>query len=351
MFLADTNEQSSNRTIFSPRLEAVIQSESGSGFSIAAQVDEGNFSLTDVDDYTDWRLDAAATVQLDSRNLLSLSAGMFNTREQRGTGFSQGSFFASTPDEYEDTNLSASYQYGTQGSAGRIVLEVRSYDKSYDNNFITTQFRDREDMNYNAAFYWAVSPRTDIFAEYRTTDVNYKTDPTNVLGAPDSLDSDESYTYVGINWQASAATSGTFKLGYSEKEFTDADRADDRGLSYDLNILWSPLSYSSVNFNAFQGFGEAVGVGNASFTTSYGATWQHSWSDNLTSSLVISAIEDEMVGSARTDDTENLSFRVDYGVKRWLDVYVSATYTDKESSFGIFNFQENAIAIGIDLSL
>jgi len=350
MFLSNTNEVDSRLTIISPRIEAITESN-GNSLAIAGQIDEANYSATDEDDYTDWRVGADAHLQMDSRNSFDLNAGFFRTRETRGTGFSQGGFLPTSPDRYEETTYGASYQFGTRESLGRLVISGDSYDKSYRNNRITTQFRDREDMEWSGALYFNLSPRTDIFVEYIQRDIDYGTDPLVVPGAPDSLDSDEDYYYVGVSWEASAATSGSLKIGQGDKDFDDADRAKADLTSWEANILWEPLSYSVFNFTASQRFDEATGVGNALDTRRYSINWQHAWSDNLTSTVNWYTSDDTYTGSTRQDDIDALSIRLDYSVQRWFDVYVSFSQDERSSNFGNFSYEQNIAAIGFQASL
>lgn len=350
MFLSNINEVDSKLYIVSPRIEAISENN-GNSFRLAGEINEANYSATDEDDYTDWRIDADAHLQMNVRNSLDFNAGFFRTRETRGTGFSQGGFLPTTPDRYEETTYGASYQLGTSESLGRLVLSANSYDKSYRNNRITTQFRDREDMQWSAAFYWNISSRTDVFIEYLNTDIDYGTDPLVVTGAPDSLDSDEDYFFIGVSWEASASTTGSVKVGRGEKDFSDLDRGKQDLTSWEANILWEPLSYSAVNFTASQGFDEATGVGNALEARRYSINWQHQWSDNLRSTLNWYTSDDVYNGSSRQDDIDALSFRLDYSIQRWFDVYVSFSQDERSSNFGNFNYEQNVAAIGFQASL
>jgi len=350
MFITDTNEVDSKIYIVSPRVDLITESN-GNSLILSGQIDEANFSATDEDDYTDWRVSGDAHLQMDLRNAFDFNAGFFRTREMRGTGFSQGGFLPTTPDRYEETTFSGSYQFGTRESTGRLVLSADSYDKSYRNNRLTTQFRDREDMDYSGALYFNISPRTGIFVEYIQSTIDYGTDPLAVVGAPDSLDSDEDYIYVGVSWEVTGATTGSFKVGQGNKEFDDVDRGDADVSAYEANILWEPLSYSAVSFTAKQGFDEAVGQGNALETTNYNINWQHSWSDSLKSTLNWYTSDDEYVGSSRQDDIDLLSIRLEYSVQRWFDVYVSYQQDERSSSFSNFNYKQNLMAIGFAASL
>jgi hypothetical protein len=269
----------------------------------------------------------------------------------RGTGFSQGGLLPSDPDSYEETTAGISYLYGDSESFFSFDLSAGIYDKAYDNNPSQTQFREREDDRLSATAYFNVSPRTSILLEYRNTDINYTTDPIAVLGARDSLDSEETYAFIGVTWEATAKTTGSIKVGQGDKKFSDADRADADGAFWEASILWEPLSYSSVTLNAQSGFGEAVGQGNALETDNYNLSWTHEWSNSLSHSLSLYASDDDYIGSQRADEFDVLSLRVDYSVRRWFDVNVSIAREERVSSFSLFNYKENVVAIGFSVSL
>jgi hypothetical protein len=350
MFLSNTDEVSSKLYIVSPRVELTTES-GGNTFSLAGQVDEANYSATDEDDYTDWRVGGDAHLQMNVRNSLDLNAGFFRTRETRGTGFSQGGFLPTSPDRYEESTWGGRYQFGTKESFGRLELSVNSYDKSYFNNRLTTRFRDREDFGWTGAFYLNISPRTDVFVEYSQRDVDYTTDPVVVAGAGDSLDSDETYAYVGVSWEISGATTGSVKIGQGDKEFDDSDRRDQDTSAWEASILWEPLTYSVFNFTASKQYGESTGIGDALETTNFAIDWQHAWSDSLSTSVSWFTSDDDYTGSVRADNIDALSLRMDYSVRRWVDVFVAFSRDKRDSNFGSFNYTQNIASFGFQASL
>lgn len=350
MFKTAANEVDTRLLLLTPRLQAIVGDGSNS-LSVTAEVIDGDFSATSEDDYTDWRIGADARLEMNSRNAFELNGSLFSTREMRGTGFSQGGLLPTDPDSYEDTNLGIKYLYGGSEDFFRFDLSVSNYDKQYDNNRSQTRFRDREDAKLSGTAYFDVSPRTSLLAEYKRTDVNYKTDPNVIVGAPDSLDSIETYAFVGVSWDATAKTTGSIKVGHGKKDLDDADRRDADGAVWEANLLWEPLTYSSVSFNAVNGYGEAVGQGNALETENYNLNWSHSWSDSLSHSFNLYTSDEVYVGSQRSDEFDTLSFRVDYSVRRWFDLNVSVAREERDSNFALFNFKENVVALGFSLSL
>lgn len=350
MFRSAADEVSSNILIISPRVEAVA-TNGNSSLTLVGQVDEANFSATKEDDYTDWLGSAAAHLGLSGNQSLDLNASYFRTREMRGTGFSQGGLLPSVPDRYEESRMGGSYTLGTNQSFGRLVLGVSSYDKSYRNNFATTRFRDREDLDWVATFFLNLSDRTALLAEYRDRSVDYGTDPLAVAGAPDSLDSDEQYYYVGASWEATAKTTGTIRVGRGEKEFDDIDRGSRDVTSWEANIRWEPLTYSVVNLTASRRFDEAVGFGNAVLRRGYDLNWQHSWTPLLRSTLMLSTTDMDHNGSLRSDSMDAASLRFDYSLVRWMDLYALISYDERQSNFFNFNYEQNLFAVGFNASL
>jgi hypothetical protein len=350
MFKSASNQVDTTLLLLNPRLQAIVD-DGSSSFSLSAEAIDGDYSATSEDDYTDWRVAADTHLQVSTRNAFELNAGLFSTREMRGTGFSQGGLLPSDPDSYEETTAGISYLYGDSESFFSFDLNAGIYDKTYDNNRSQTQFREREDDRLSATAYFNVSPRTNILLEYRNTDIDYTTDPIAVLGARDSLDSEETYAFIGVTWEATAKTTGSIKVGHGDKEFSDADRADADGAFWEASILWEPLSYSSVTLNAQSGFGEAVGQGDALETDNYNLSWTHEWSNSLSHSLSLYASDDDYIGSQRADEFDTLSLRVDYSVRRWFDVNVSIAREERVSSFSLFNYKENVVAIGFSVSL
>src|SRR5690606_2828779 len=150
---------------------------------------------------------------------------------------------------------------------------------------------------------------TALLAEYRDRNVDYGTDPLAVAGAPDSLDSDEQYFYVGASWEATAKTTGSIRGGRGEKEFDDIDRANGDVTSWEANIRWEPLTYSVVNLTASRRFDEAVGFGNAVLARTYSLNWQHSWNEQLRSTLSLGTTDSDHSGSLRSDTSDNASLR------------------------------------------
>lgn len=350
LFLTNTDEISSRLFVINPRINAYTESGPNT-FDFNAEVINGEYSATSEDDYTDFYLSGDAGLEINRLNSVNLYASFFDTHERRGTGFSQGSNLPDVPDEFDATEYGLSYQFGSGESQGRLVVDAGRYDKEYTNNRTMTTFRDREDTLLGATFYWRVMPRTDLLIQYNTKGIDYVTDPAMVVNGADTLDSDENYLYVGAAWEASAATTGTIKFGYGEKEFDDPDRMDVDGASWEVGIEWQPLTYSTFNIGARRGFGEASGVGNALETKSLSLSWQHEWLERLSSVVSANFNDDDYLGTVRSDDHSEFSAGLIYNFDRWLDIDLTFTSDSRDSNFSLFEYDQNVIKLGIEASL
>jgi polysaccharide biosynthesis protein VpsM len=350
MFLSSDNEQSSSLVLLKPKIVATI-SRGPDNYSSTLEIQNGNYSATREDDYADWKIATAAHIELDVRNIVDLEAEYFNTHEVRGTGFSQGDFFTPVPDKFNTSRLTARYQYGTDESRGRIVLDVAGFRKIYSNNPLTTFFRDREDGDLAGTFYLGTLTRTDILFQYRYRKINYLNDPEALAGLEDSLDSRETYVFTGLTWQATAKTSGTIKAGYGKKDFIDPDRTDTSGPSWEVQLHWEPLSYSVVELTTGRAFGEQSGIGSGLDSRSVSINWQHKWSRKVTSMLSTSHSSDTYVNSERSDSVRSLTARIEYAVDTWLDLFAAIGNDTRQSVLNAFNYEQATFNLGFSVSL
>lgn len=350
MFRDEEAPVSSSISLVAPRVTARV-TDGLQLFTSTFELLRGDYSATDVDDYTDWRLAALADVEINVRNKLQFEAEYFNTHEVRGTGFSQGGVFTPVPDRFNAKTLAAQYQFGADSARGRIVIDADRYEKEYTNNEATTRFRGRIDNGLSGTFHLGVLPRTDILFQYRVRDVDYVNDPIDGIDTEDRLDSEERYGYVGVTWEATGKTSGTVKLGYGTKDFADPDRTDTSGPSWEAALRWEPRTYSIVEISAGRAFGEPTGIGSGMDTQRYGLDWEHQWSGRIKSTLAISRNDDDYIDLPREDRIRDVSARIDYSVDTWLDVFAAAGRDERRSPLPGFSYEQNVVRIGFAASL
>lgn len=312
----------------------------------------GIYERSSADNFNDTRVNADVSWELNHRNQLDFGYVYNNTHEDRGTGFSQGVGAGSIeePDEYTEETYGVKYTYGSETSRGRLVLGLSDYDKQYTNHRESTRGRDRHDVGGSATFYWNVGGRTDVLLEAQQKDINYDNDPVGGFG---TLDSTQTKYLAGVTWEATAKTTGIVKVGQARKDFDSNQRKDFTGSSWEATVQWAPRTYSVISLNTSREPRETTGMGNFIDAESYGVSWQHGWTNRITSNLFYNYSEEsyEKAAVKRDDDLTSYGLRVDYKLKRWIDLGLSATYSEKDSNLNQFDYERNQIAVHVNISM
>src|SRR5213075_2347476 len=138
------------------------------------------------------------------------------------------------------------------GAQGRMELWYSDAVKRYTNNRATTFLSDRDTQELGGTFYWRVLPRTHVLFEARRVEYDYK-DVTS------RQDSTEDKYFVGATWEATAATSGTVKIGSTKKKFDVGQSFTDT--SWEALVTWSPRTYSRFDVYSSRQPTESTGLG------------------------------------------------------------------------------------------
>lgn len=323
VYFRETNAVSSSYTVVSPQLKL----ESGPGqlrFDVTLRIDDARYDKTPADNYSNYGLTASGEITFSSRAALRLRAEHRHGSDPRG--FTDRATSA-TPDEWDNTGMEGLFRYGAAGAQGRIEIDAASYARRYTNNRQTTAAADRDTSQLGGAFYWRVRPKTELLvqAQYRRIDYTLSTS---------TLDSTEERYYVGVKWEATAATTGTAKFGQLRKTFDSNARQNLSAGSWDVGIRWSPRTYSVFDLLTSKQTGESSGVGDAIVTSNYQLVWNHAWSTRFRTQGLAGYRNDAFSGGgvSRLDHVTTLGARATYDFRRWLRLGVEFTRTDRDSN-------------------
>ena len=187
-------------------------------------------------------------------------------------------------------------------------------------------------------------PLTSFQVEARQDKFDYKS-------ATSLFDSKERRFLVGVTWEATAATSGTVKVGQIRKDFTSSIIKDFSGTGWDAIVQWAPQSYSRFGLTTVKEFGESTGLGDFILTKRYGANWTHDWNSRFTTIASITRAKDDFANGARNDTTDSFGFRVSYKVLRWLTLGGDLTNTDRDSNNAAFKYKRNIYSLTLGATL
>ncbi|NJL59671.1 MAG: outer membrane beta-barrel protein, partial [Desulfobacteraceae bacterium] len=100
------------------------------------------------------------------------------------------------------------------------------------------QWQNRSDFRYSASFFYNLSPKTAVFAQYRNTAARYdgQNDGDDGWNSNNSQDYKLSDYFLGARFKPGEKLSGEIKVGYGQKNFNN--RFDKDGFAYTDGGTW-----------------------------------------------------------------------------------------------------------------
>lgn len=329
VFLSNQKQKSTTLYIVSPGLKVDARS-ANQVFQLAYQGQVGRYADSEEDNYVDHALRTQYDVAFDRRNFLKLGYDYIRGHDPRG---STDRPVAGRPDRYRLSSPYITYAFGTPGAQGRFEAFASEGQKRYLNNRATTIASDRNTTEYGAAFYWRVAPKTYALVEARQTELKYR-QPGSRFTA------DEQRLYAGISWEATAATTGTIKVGQLRREFA-SNEPTFKGTSWEALVTWAPRTYSKFDFYTARQTNESTGLGSFILSSVSGVSWTHAWSSVLNTGVDLRYQKDEFQNFNRNDDIKSLGLKVGYKFRRWLVFGAEYTYTQRDSNQPVFEYDKN----------
>ncbi len=302
-----------------------------------------NYTDSSADNYRDYTSRASGDFQFSSRSGLRLGAQYDRGHDPRG---STDRGISDRPDVYRDTGLDALYAFGGNEARGRFELAANANNKRYRNNRAATASADRDTDKFRGTFFARLLPRTSFLVEAQRSEYDY-------VQSGSTLGSKESRYYAGVTWEATAATSGTVKVGRQKKDFNSSARSNFSGSSWEIGVEWKPLTYSKVDFFSSKSFGESSGVGDFLLTKRTGAAWTHNWSSRVLTSASYTFTQDDFLGAgaSRKDETDAFGVKVTYKLGRNLELGADFTRSDRDSNQSAFLYKRNQVMFTVGAKL
>jgi len=354
IYRSATDEQTSLITVLSP---ALLASFAPSKHTIELEYDGefGSYAESSPDDYDDHEFRAGAYLALGQRSLLDFIGSYEDSHQNRGTGLSEGcgpdcDQLLDEPDEYERAQFLGRFTYGATGTRGRLVFEAGLRELEYTNHRDRTRFFDRDDKYGGAIFYYRIMPNTSLLLDLRATEFEY---PHDRVLQP-SLDSTEYRYLLGATWAVTGKTTGTVKVGYVEKRYTDDTRPGFSGPSWEVDIRWSPRSYSHFDLSTRRYPSEITSLtGDVIDNTTYSVAWSHDWSERVMTRLGTSFWDQEFRGSAqgRLQELNEYGVTLAYEMRRWLTWEFGVAVSSRDSNIDRFDFDGTIVRLSATLAL
>jgi len=349
IFSQASSEQSDTILTLKPSVQW-LQEKDTTSVALTYSGDYGVYQDSDDDDYDDHTVSFDASLSPSDFVEVGFGASYGWLHDNRGEGSSEGLNAASRgePDEYEISSVNLDLDFGRDSAMLGFLLQMSTDDIEYQNNLNETAFRNRDETDIVGRVYANISGgKTKLFVQASQKDNSYDENP--ILGG--KLDSDEDGFSAGIEWEATGKTSGLIRVGEVDKEFDSSARKDGSINTWEVQVAWSPRTYSHILLNSSNEPRETNGTGNFIEAQDTSLTWLHAWSDDLSTTFTFTDGSDEYANASREDDRQNISLSLSYDWRRWMTIGANYTHSERDSNQNEFDFDRNIVSVSVDMSL
>jgi len=246
--------------------------------------------------------------------------------------------------------LSGSYERILNGTPGVVTVLANLSDTTYTNFEDITDYSESTNFALGVVYSYEQDAQITYLTEASFETAKYKKDdPTGVK------DSDTYNALVGVNFEASAVTTGEVKVGYLGKQYENEDKSNFSGVSWTGLVNWAPKSFSNYEFTTGFVVNDATGAEDYVGETSIGALWSHDWNADWSSKASIDYTNENFEGIDQKDDTFELNATGYYSFIASSfkgDVSFGATYTQFNTTGATSAGTDEAVFIlGLDAML
>lgn len=332
----DKGKKSSWITTIAPSFQLNADSNK-SAYQLKYIASSDTFHSSHKDNNVDHHFTADAGFEFDSRNRLVVDAGYHDVEETASADQKIEN------DKFNTKNLGGVYTFGAKEARTQVDFGANYEELRYTNGKRLNSDKERDTSSLRSTLYYAVAPKTKVLVEARYADYDYKTFTAR--------DSKNRGLLAGVTWEATAKTSGSFKLGREKKDFTKSVYSDKSTGMWEAGVVWEPLTYSSFTLNTRRGFDE--GEDNASAIKSQRTSlgWKHFWMDRLYSDVSYARTDKKYQEISREDNRDDYGLSLTYQARRWLDVGLGYTYAENDSDVKSERFKRNIYALTVNASL
>ncbi len=249
---------------------------------------------------------------------------------------------------FNQKGLVASWLYGKEDSNGQIVFTYTHADKNFTNN--QQSFRDLKQNGLSGTFFYKLSNISRLLFLARVEDFDYQNTVFN------DQSSKQYSALTGFVWRTSNTTTGEFKIGYQTKKYNDINFKDIDGLTYMLDMKWTPNTYTLLSLGSSKNTTESAISNQQGYTsTSYFVDLEHKLTNRTDveagfqysiSDLGRSIVDTNTV--VRKDDIYSANFGVKHSLRKWLNIEFTYTHERRSSINTLFEFNSNIFTISLE---
>lgn len=234
-----------------------------------------------------------------------------------------------------------------------LLAEVSKVKVDYTRtswDYITDEFRSRNEDLVSAYIYYRALPKTSVFGEYDFKNVNYDQE---TLGLDNRMHTGQ----IGLSWEITEKSKGTLKGGYLWKNFDQASLEHFGTWTASVDMRHEFSDYNSLKIVGLRTVNETDLLGARYYVTTglYGE-FSHAFLDRLTGVLKgsygINNYSDNAPGESavRKDKVYLAGAGVRYLFRKWLELALEYNFRKKDSNMDL-DYTENSVIFSVKGSL
>ena len=267
--------------------------------------------------YQNHVLGLSGFLEFNRRARATVDASTSLINQPLGTGLSANDTVLavlSEPDSFVRNRARAGFSYGAQRARGELRFDLSYRDIGYREN----AGRDLENLDErriepSASILYRVGTRTQVFAGFGFANITGGNSERDILRQ-----------FVGLEFDASAITSGSIRVNFVSEDFDNPARDDLNFTGFDVDLTWRPRRFSTVRISAGRETERATVTEEVGITSEADIEWTHVWRDRISSivelSLERNEATDNLIDDEANDRTTSLKVEGIYNIRRWLDV-------------------------------
>jgi polysaccharide biosynthesis protein VpsM len=335
------SETTATLTQFIPAVSAIAD-DGVIRYSLAYQLENGRYNGVDNNNYTDHQLDAKVDWRPDIRHLIELGVTESRGHDERSVDSVTG-IDAPELDKTKERELAANYTFGSEGARGRLIIGFTTSSLRYTTNRSETNVLESDTDILNASFSVGVGANSRAVLEV--------IDSKNTFQANAANNRDDRSYLAGFEWKVSELFSGNVRVGQSQSTLVNASEKTSSTVG-EASIVWSPIEYSVFTLTANQAVENSENnVGNFVDRSALSLGWTHQINGQLTAAAILARQTDDFVNANRSDTSNEAQVQLRYAFRRWLELGVGVTRTERTSTDQALDFDNSKIVVSVKASL
>jgi hypothetical protein len=342
--LSDISKVSSTVTVLSPSV-LFQQKQDANTYALSYNLDAGYFAQSATDNYVDQDLLGVTDFSLSTR------AGLRFVPEYKLGHDPVGSTYGAniTPNTWQNSGIAGQFNFGSEDAPAGFAIDLAYQDREYQNNQAVTFAYNKIINNAGGTFNYRLAPKLTSFFQVSDTSFVYKDSAT-----ASNLNSREQRYMLGVTWDKTVQTKGSFKIGDLQKQFASSSRPTSNLISWEGNVRWSPREFIRVDLDTSKTPLEST-LTTSSFEliTDNSVTIGYDLSSLTSLQAVIGNMVEEFIAANpyRKDTSNRYSIKADYKIESWLSWGVEYTNSIKTSTDPNVGYHRDVIMISLRTQL